>query len=97
LNIVDESKVDCHNHNHVFDPRRFPFAADTHYVPSGQELGDAHLLSQVFDAYGVRNALLVGPNSGYGTDNRCLLDAIAHGGGRYRGSPSCPTTSPATV
>jgi len=88
LNIVDEPKVDCHNH--VFDPRRFPFAADTHYIPSGQELGDADLLSQVFDAYGVRNALLVGPNSGYGTDNRCLLDAIARGGGRYRGIAVVP-------
>ncbi len=27
------------------------------------------------DAYGIRHALLVGPNSGYGLDNRCLLDA----------------------
>jgi predicted TIM-barrel fold metal-dependent hydrolase len=27
--------------------------------------------------YEVKHALLVGPNSGYATDNRCLLDAIA--------------------
>lgn len=29
--------------------------------------------------------MLVGPNSGYGEDNRCLLDALAAGNGRYRG------------
>ena len=37
------------------------------------------------DAYGVRHVLVVGPNSGYGTDNRCLLDALAHSNGRYKG------------
>lgn len=37
------------------------------------------------DAYGVQHGLLVGPNSGYEQDNRCLLDAIAAGGGRYKG------------
>jgi len=74
----------------VFDPKRFPFAPDTHYVPSGQELGDAEKLRQVFDAYGVRNALVVGPNSGYGTDNRCLLDAIARAEGRFRGMAVVP-------
>jgi predicted TIM-barrel fold metal-dependent hydrolase len=40
---------------------------------------------QMMDAYGVRYALVVGPNSGYGADNRCLLDAIARGGGRLKG------------
>jgi predicted TIM-barrel fold metal-dependent hydrolase len=33
----------------------------------------------------VRHALLVGPNSGYGLDNRCLLDAIKHSAGRFKG------------
>ena len=37
------------------------------------------------DAYGTRHALLVGPNSGYGLDNRCLLDTIARGDGRCKG------------
>jgi predicted TIM-barrel fold metal-dependent hydrolase len=36
-------------------------------------------------AYGICHALLVGPNSGYGFDNRCLLDALARGQGRLRG------------
>ena len=31
------------------------------------------------------HALIVGPNSGYGLDNRCLLDTIARGAGRYKG------------
>src|SRR5207253_488662 len=34
---------------------------------------------------GTRHALLVGPNSGYGLDNSCMLDTIARGAGRYRG------------
>ena len=75
MNIYDEPKIDCHNH--VIDPARFPYAADTAYRPAGQEIGSAPYFMHVLDAYGVRHALLVGPNSGYGTDNRCLLDAIA--------------------
>jgi predicted TIM-barrel fold metal-dependent hydrolase len=37
------------------------------------------------DACGVQHALLVGPTSGYRTDNRCMLDAIARGGDRFKG------------
>ncbi|SUD71108.1 putative 2-pyrone-4,6-dicarboxylic acid hydrolase [Pseudomonas putida] len=37
------------------------------------------------DTYGVQHALLVGPNSGYHTDNRCLLHALATGQGRFKG------------
>ncbi|MEO7161153.1 MAG: hypothetical protein ABJA84_06570 [Polaromonas sp.] len=47
--------------------------------------GAADNLAQVLDAHGVQNALIVGPNSGYGLDNRCLLDALARGAGRYQG------------
>src|SRR5439155_15779126 len=83
MNIYDEPKIDCHNH--VFDPARFPYAADTAYRPAGQEIGNAPYFVHVLDAYGVRYALVVGPNSGYGTDNRCLLDAIARSGGRFKG------------
>jgi predicted TIM-barrel fold metal-dependent hydrolase len=83
MNIYDEPKIDCHNH--VLDPLRFPYAADANYRPGGQEIGSAAQLTEVLDAYGVRYALVVGPNSGYGTDNRCLLDAIAHSAGRFKG------------
>lgn len=83
MTIFDEAKIDCHNH--VFDPARFPYRDDTVYRPSGQEVGTADQFKQVMDAYGVRHALLVGPTSGYRTDNRCLLDAIARGGERFKG------------
>jgi predicted TIM-barrel fold metal-dependent hydrolase len=44
----------------------------------------------VMDAYGVRHSLVVGPNSGYGQDNRCLLDAIAQSQGRFKGIAVVP-------
>ena len=78
-----ESKVDCHVH--VFDPLRFPYAADTFYRPAGGEIGTISQLGYVLDAHDVPHALLVGPNSGYGLDNRCMLDALAQGAGRYKG------------
>ena len=81
--IHDEDKIDCHNH--VFDPARFPYREDTVYRPSGQEIGTAKQFLRVMDAHGVRHALLVGPTSGYRTDNRCMLDAIAQAPGRFKG------------
>lgn len=83
FSIYSQPKVDCHCH--VLDPRGFPYAADVRYRPAGQETGTARYFEQVLSAYGVQHALLVGPNSGYGTDNRCLLDAIAQGDGRFKG------------
>ncbi len=81
--IFEEPKIDCHVH--VLDPARFPYRTDTHYAPAGQEMGTASQLAHVMAAYGTRHALLVGPNSGYGIDNSCLLDTIARGQGRYKG------------
>ncbi|RZL93587.1 MAG: 2-pyrone-4,6-dicarboxylate hydrolase [Variovorax sp.] len=75
--------VDCHVH--VFDPVRFPYAADAWYLPVAAETGTPAQLGHVLDAHEVRHALLVGPNSGYGLDNRLLLDTIARGAGRYKG------------
>src|SRR5450755_4281356 len=83
VSIFEEPKIDCHVH--VLDPARFPYRADTHYAPTGQEIGTPAQLAQVMDAYGTRYALLVGPNSGYGLDNSCMLDTIARGQGRYKG------------
>jgi predicted TIM-barrel fold metal-dependent hydrolase len=81
--IFEQPKIDCHVH--VFDPARFPYRADTHYAPSGQEIGTPAQLAQMMRAYGTRHALLVGPNSGYGLDNACMLDTIARDPERYRG------------
>jgi predicted TIM-barrel fold metal-dependent hydrolase len=98
FSIYTQPKVDCHCH--VLDPKGFAYADDVRYRPAGQETGTAKYFKKVLDAYGAQHALLVGPNSGYGTDNRCLLDAIAGGGGRFKGiavvpnDDSAPSTSP---
>jgi predicted TIM-barrel fold metal-dependent hydrolase len=89
LRIIDEPKIDAHVH--VLDPARFPYGANTHYRPAGQETGTAEQLLQVMDTYGVRHALIVGPNSGYELDNRCMLDALARSGGRCKGIAVVPT------
>jgi predicted TIM-barrel fold metal-dependent hydrolase len=81
--IFEEPKIDCHVH--VLDPARFPYGANTHYRPMGQEMGTPAQLAQVMETYGTSYALLVGPNSGYGLDNACMLDTLARGNGRYKG------------
>ena len=78
-----EPAIDCHVH--VFDPARFPYAADAWYRPLPSEAGTAVQLAHLLDSHHVRHALIVGPNSGYGLDNRCLLDALAQGRGRFKG------------
>jgi predicted TIM-barrel fold metal-dependent hydrolase len=75
MGVFAERKIDCHAH--VLDPGRFPYSPDVAYKPSGQEIGTADQFVHVLETYGVSHALLVQPNSGYGRDNACLLDAIA--------------------
>lgn len=83
MGIFDERKVDCHAH--VIDPQHFPYADDVKYRPQGQEIGTADQFVEVLKAYGVEHALLVQPNSGYGGDNRCMLDAIRRYPGLFKG------------
>jgi predicted TIM-barrel fold metal-dependent hydrolase len=83
MHIFDEPKIDCHAH--VFDPSSFPYGENIAYEPSGQEIGTTAQLLQVMNVYGVQRALLVQPNSGYGCDNSCMLDAIAKGAGKFKG------------
>ena len=83
MSIFDEPKIDCHNH--VFDPARFEFSPKAYYLPAAAELGTRSQLSAVFEAYGVQRALVVQPNSGYHDDNRCLIDVLARGEGRFKG------------
>ena len=83
MSVFDEDKIDCHCH--IFDPARFPYREDTAYRPAQQEIGTAAQFVRVMDTYGVRHALLVGPTSGYRTDNRCLLDALNTYKDRFRG------------
>jgi len=83
MSIFTEPKIDCHTH--VIDPVNFPYGKDIAYKPSGSEIGTTAQLRQVMKTYGVSHSLLVQPNSGYGSDNTCMLDTIARGGGRYKG------------
>ena len=75
--------VDCHCH--LLDPAAFPYQPGVWYEPGPAEQSDANYLGTLFDSHGVRHAVVVGPNSGYDTDNSCLLDLLDHGAGRYRG------------
>ncbi|CAD5372299.1 Putative TIM-barrel fold metal-dependent hydrolase [Rubrivivax sp. A210] len=83
MSVFDEPKIDCHCH--VLDPARFAYAPEVAYRPAGQEIAPLAQYLQVMGAYGIRHALMVGPNSGYNLDNRCLLDALAQGQGRFKG------------
>jgi len=83
MSVFTEPKIDCHAH--VFDPVRFPYGTDIDYHPRGQEMGTAAQYAQVMKTYGTHHALLVQPNSGYGSDNRCMLDAIAQDRERLKG------------
>jgi predicted TIM-barrel fold metal-dependent hydrolase len=88
MSIFDEDKIDCHNH--VLDPARFPYSDAAIYRPTGSEIGTQVQHQATMTAYGIRHALLVGPNSGYGYDNRCLLDTIAASNGRFKGIAVVP-------
>lgn len=72
--------TDCHCH--VFDPARFPYAAERGYTPGSATLGEL----RAFQAQlGTSRVVLVQP-SVYGRDNRCLLDALTRlGPGVARG------------
>ncbi len=88
MSALGEPKIDCHCH--VLDPGRHPYRIDVKYRPAGQEVGTAVQFNALCDAYRVEHALLVGPNSGYGEDNSCLLDVIARSGGRFKGIAVVP-------
>lgn len=88
MTLFQEPKIDCHTH--VFDPARFPYDPAIPYKPSGQEIGTAAQLRQVMKTYGVSHSLLVQPNSGYGSDNSAMLDAIANDKDRLKGIAIVP-------
>lgn len=90
--IFDEPKVDTHCH--LLDPAQFAYAPDVAYRPQGQEVGGQAYFEQLMDCYGVKHALLVGPNSGYNFDNRCLMQALATGQGRFKGVVVLPKNTP---
>lgn len=69
-------------HVHVIDPLRFPLAQGHGYA--SDDVGDPAALGAVLSAHGLSGALIVQP-SGYRTDNRALLAALAQEPGRHRG------------
>lgn len=88
MSVLSEPKIDCHHH--LFDPKRFPYIEDTAYRPEGHEIATAQQYCAVMQAYNIRHSLIVGPTSGYNTDNRCLLAAIAEHPKRFRGIAVVP-------
>ncbi len=88
MTVLSELKIDAHCH--VLDPAKFPYNPDVAYHPAGQEMGNAEYFLQLMACYGVRHALLVGPNSGYATDNRCLLYSLQIGQGAFKGVAVVP-------
>jgi predicted TIM-barrel fold metal-dependent hydrolase len=73
--------VDCHAH--IIDPRRFPLPPGRGYKPTPEEGGTREEFVATLDAHRIARGVLV-QLSGYGTDNRVLLDAIAAYPGRFK-------------
>lgn len=71
---------DCHAH--VFGPAaRYPYKAARLYTPP-DALSEHY--ATVLDTLGIAHAVLLQPSI-YGSDNRCLLDALTRSAGRLRG------------
>lgn len=68
-------------HVHVFEPERFPYAADRTYTPGRITAED---LAAFLDGHGLDRVVLVQP-SVYGHDNGALVDALQKLGVRARG------------
>jgi len=80
----------CDAHFHIFGPRaRFPFADGRTYTPSdaGKEM-----LFALHRLLGIERGVIVQPNC-HGFDNAVTIDAIAAGGGAYRGVALLPVTT----
>jgi predicted TIM-barrel fold metal-dependent hydrolase len=73
--------IDCHVH--VVDPVTFPAPPGPGYKPAPSDVGTAPDLQQIFADHAVNNAVVV-QLSGYGTDNACVLDAVARSKGAWR-------------
>ncbi len=85
--IVEARGVDTHVH--VIDAARFPPPEGPGYKPRSGERATADELADVLAGHGIGHAVVVQLSS-YGTDNRCVLDAVAHSQGRWRGIVSLP-------
>jgi len=72
----------CDCHVHVFDPERFPYAANRAYTPGKASV---QALTALHKGMGFSRVVVVQPSI-YGTDNACLLNAVEQlGQDRARG------------
>jgi predicted TIM-barrel fold metal-dependent hydrolase len=62
----------CDTHVHVFDPSRYPYAAERSYTPGSATCSE---LLTMMAQLGSQRVVLVQP-SVYGDDNRCMLQAL---------------------
>jgi 2-pyrone-4,6-dicarboxylate lactonase len=81
----------CDSHCHVFGPAKvFPYAPDRTFTPVEAPVQRLMALHRFL---GLERAVIV-QSACYGADHSALLDALAMGGGRYRGvgliSPNTP-------
>ncbi|MYN44750.1 amidohydrolase family protein [Pseudoduganella sp. FT93W] len=72
MNHVTNMTLACDSHVHVFDPARFPYVLPRSYTPATASVRE---LRQHLHKLGMARVVLIQP-SPYGTDNRCLLDAL---------------------
>lgn len=73
----------CDAHCHVFGPpEKFPYAEQRPYTPG--EAAPRERLARLHAHLGLDRAVIVQATP-HGTDNRAMLDAIAHSNGAYRG------------
>jgi predicted TIM-barrel fold metal-dependent hydrolase len=77
---IPHGACDCHVHL-VGPVDRYPFAQNRAFTPAAAPLPD---LIAMLNRGGIDRAVLVQP-SAYGTDNRCMLDALSAAGTRARG------------
>jgi predicted TIM-barrel fold metal-dependent hydrolase len=87
-------RLTCDTHMHVFGPgARYPSIEEPHYTLPPASLSQYLAMAS---RIGVERMVFVQP-SYYGTDNSCLLDAMAEVGGRCRGVVFLPPSPPASL
>ena len=81
----------CDSHFHVFGPHsKFPFAANRPYTPADAPKED---LFRLHEFLGFQRGVFV-QSTCHGTDNSVLVDLLAAGQGRYRGSALLDPNTP---
>jgi predicted TIM-barrel fold metal-dependent hydrolase len=86
---IPHGACDCHVHL-VGPVDRYPFAQNRAFTPAAAPLPD---LIAMLNGGGIDRAVLVQP-SAYGTDNSCMLDALAAEPRRLRGVAVIDATTP---